>query len=330
MDFGEKMIFSRVLKLAIGALFLLTTDSLLAYAAVSRLPKGCEDHSLVHGDPKKARTFLLGEKHDVCDQARKKCTEGLVKARKGKKSSTAFLFEEAGYDKRIDCASKGVGHLSNNCRGWNRLHKNYIDKTRPLLKFNGLKAMMGEFDLEINRILRTKPPSQQKEAILDYVDDYINIFQEMVAVDQENGMTSKADPELFNPAHQSLELHKYQIAQATAFRNKVAKSQVLSPHLLKDLTAEWQKQADSVNKWGKDKQDFIRVPNDALIGAIRNQTKNKNNKLIFAYAGDLHVNDDSRANGQKEAERQIVRELYKELNGFADENPYAVLSCTLS
>lgn len=309
------MSFSRVIKLTIGAL-LIATNPVLAAAAISRLPKGCEDYRLIHGNPDIAKIFILGEDHDTCAEAKIRCSEAIAKTKKAKKTSTAILFEHDSFDRAVSCKDKKVDKISAKCSGWNIKREDRLKQTMPLIKNKAIRSIFPIFEDVFIEIMKNEPTEQQTAAAINYLTDFISSTQDKIEPLKSASNPSIQDVNL-------LTLYQYQVDQTSALKNKVAQSNHFSTKLLSDLHRELLTVNDQAKSYFKDSNVSIKIPNQHLFSTI--QEKAKANDLVIAYAGDAHVNKNCRGTQHPE----IVQDLYDSLEQYADENPFAVLSCNL-
>lgn len=325
---------SSVLKL----MMLLMTPSRLLKDSRIDLPLGCKDFKLIKGNLMDSRTVILGEEHYVCDEARRLCTESIINFKQIfsdeiVSEKTSILFEELGHDQHVMCEEVGHEKLAAVCRGWNIHGKKMNEIHSWYNKANVMQNLQTEFREKFQELL-SLPKSFRIQQAVNYVGHYIQQGKiELRHREAEYNyfikqQSNKKQPNLFSFTLSSLKKEQFRQQQLNIILKRIKNADSLTD-IWTYIVNISDKYTDLYNNFIKDHNASFVEPNKAMPKAIKEGISN-GKKLMFVYAGDRHVNKHcTRQDAHPKQDEGSIQGLYDALDEFADENPYAVLSCSL-
>lgn len=294
------------------------------------LPKGCEDYDLIQGNLQNSNSFFLLETHKKCDSARVSCTTALLN-QKFKNNSTMIkekatvLFEFAEMNQTVLCKEQGLDHLVDDCQGWNRAENERSDvKLRSLAISDFIfvaKTLLNEF-LKL-------PLKQQKTEAIEGLEGIISAAKKSLEAKKSFVSFKEANKlNFFTVYSNDIKYEEIQLKYFTTLLTKVKKTNVLSIEILKSFENINEKMDKEVQRFANNAEESLGKPNKSLLKSIKN-TASKN-KTGVAFVGRAHMSKNYNTKvGRGKAHLDAVDELYRDLNEFADENPYAVLECKM-
>ncbi len=291
------------------------------------LPPECKDYAILKGNPLTARTVLFGGRHSrgggvrgddtPCDEAKISCATALAKKRRVAKRKTVALFEGYSYGTLFSCDKEKAQNLAQTCGGWNMPRG--VDRDRDAMiqaKMRG-EALKGLI-FSIESIERSgKSIAQQRAELIKILNDSLKRYSSEIMKLEK---ISLADDPL---KENTVDFSEIKIAAIKTLLQKVPLSNNLRS-LLDDLMYTHSKSMTEYSKHLKNRATTIGKPNRYLALSVREAASS--NELVFAFAGNAHVDKDASSITEDIAEehRATVQKLYDELDAGT-----SALSCTL-
>lgn len=300
----------------------------------SDLPPECKDLDLVKGNPLTAKTILFGENHfDVnCYKSMKICTEALTKDIS--KTNKIALLESLPAQSQTVCSDesdRGLDTIFDECSGWD-LPKNQFDKiTKPFRSQHAYNELQQQFE----GALRLKP-NMDNVSFKNFLSRLTDIYTAQLNKEAESQQTKfnqykkthpKADQNKFYVTHnneqtrlklilKTLKSIASQVQTGVSFK-KAIKSEITNK--LEDAVVE------TANEL-RNPHNFMGERNKALAKSTKKYSQKKDR--VVAYVGKFHFKPDPQYDKTvQENQQNIINELFDNLDQYADENPYAILSC---
>ncbi|HSW75892.1 MAG TPA: hypothetical protein VLG50_02530 [Candidatus Saccharimonadales bacterium] len=273
------------------------------------LPVECKDLNLIKGNPVTSTTVLFGEDHfdQQCHSTYLQCAKALSKD--FKRDEIVALIERGPQGKYLLCdedVNKNWQSVTDTCKGWNVPEKEFMKKAAEPLKMQANSNVLKLLTNKIKSILAL-PVQKQNAALLDFLKKEIIRHEKLIEADIATHQRlfkrlKRSDIKIENfhsDALMSKEEHSIMLKQLKEIYGELEKGTPLKKVLAKLY------ETDDTFKY--DAEKMLTEPNKYLFSSILNANKTK----VYAAVGEDH----------------LKKNLYKNLDKFADKNPYAVLTC---
>lgn len=301
------------------------------------LPPECNGLDHIKGvDPLNAKTVVFGELHNdiKCQSSIAKCARALSKGMN--KKNILGLLENVPNDMQTTCLSFSSAlkfpSIVGECKGWNHPSS---------LKFADLVAEQMALKIVLVECVRIKDSYKEQLnefsedaalAVISFFKKNVQVISEQIAKLQKAEITEFDSFKLKNKeanfskfffsekpimmiTRVSLELSKTIVKDLSIGIPLIEVMFILSNKLIeKNL---------KINKAGEDLNTFLTKPNESLVKTLKAEASKK--QKIYPVVGLGHVKRTPNVFGAKQ--KEIIAELYRELDKFSDKNPYSVLVC---
>lgn len=303
-----------------------------------KLPKGCNDFEVIKwpSSGKRPSIVLIGEAHeDKCQKARRRCTTALL-LQKGMLNKThedvTLLFEGWAQGQALDCqyithqdgTYVDYSEITDTCKGWSTPEKDRKEIEENLMHLQELKKHYSAISAFAN-----KPYAGLKK----YLEDKIaRCESQLLPVPQLLAKKDAKSKRKYETQNLLKKIEALQFEQALLKKIlgkfEAAKGLKAMPAVRKDMLRDIERMEEKVQKFSHDMDIMIKKPNDFLLKSIKSASKEN---IVFAYAGAAHLYLYPQTNLDKQSYakyEKVIGTLHAGLNADADENPYAILSCT--
>lgn len=303
------------------------------------LPPGCENHkTVVKGNPAKAKTQIVAGWHNErskCFKTDIVCMKGLYHSKNKKnpisKKKVAVLVEDHPHDKHIWCGEYGLDDISDDCRSWNIPGFN-DPKTGELFKYTALKSYGStQAVADAYNYVLEKPIRQRKRFALDLLEQHIKYYQSEIKK-EENAHQKLFDK--FQTTHPDVTIQDFSskhFITALQYKFLISELEFLQKEInngrtVKDVFDKFWQELHEINiivhRFLADTEATLINPNKYLSRSIQEASQRAD--LVLVGSGSAHVDPEVASIAGFGAAPFM---LFKDLDQFADKNPYAVLDC---
>lgn len=327
----------------------------------SKLPKGCEDFKLVRGDISQAKTFILGETHHTCDQARYTCLKALSENKKP--NNSVILFESLPHNKYLACNDPLLGKwnwnsIGTSCKGWNKPDKGIDTVTFTQTKTSVLKGLLDgvQNNFLTNNVYsmfseqQTKTATQILNRIKNRMENRLSTYKashkKLYDIFKINNPKIPIDNFHSTEKEEMIEVN-FLVDYLNQLINEIKKNQMPAQPILSYIHDDIDELVGMTEQVAKDinhHANHVIFTNQFLLKSIQEAAKDY--EYIYLIAGKAHVAtieeeifaamSPTEYETQKktvaevlETQEKIVVDLYDALDELAEDNPSAVLTCSL-
>lgn len=288
-------------------------------------------------DPLNAKTVIFGEVHadKKCESSIAKCARALSKGII--KKNILGLIEDVPHDMQTTCLSFSptleFPSIVGECKGWN--HPSSQEFTDLIVSQMALRDVLGEYmriiDLHKELSLEYSQPSDTLK-LTSFLEKSVQVLSEEIARLRKTETREFDNFKLENKAAISSKFYFSETARmkvreaSLQLSRKVLKQINLGIPLLEiifTLKNQLIETTQKIDNAGENLETFLAIPNQSLVNTLKAETSKK--QKIYSVVGLGHVKRVPDTFGKEQ--KEIIDELYRELDKYSDKNPYAVLAC---